>query len=185
MSLSRDRTHRKVEVEDSWHGKPYECDRCGKPAQFDVAADDYVISGYCKGMKQGRPKQKSDSKASKQENRAIDTDLSDWIREQPCMLSGQPGHTCRGDVVPHHVEHRNRTGDWKITSDGRVVGNVVPLDYFAHQELHDEGRTTMERAFGVDFEHAARKYGEEAPVDPPEMLKMRAELESLQQGGTE
>lgn len=125
----------------------------------------------------------SDRRDEKRVARGLDTDLEEWIEDQPCLLSGHPGHTCEGDVVAHHVRAKAHHGDWRITNeaDPRIVGNLVPLCSIGGHEggpqsVHKLGRRTFERTFGVDLEHAARSLGEQFPGEPPIEIQEKAEL---------
>lgn len=69
----------------------------------------------------------------------IDEDYLDWIREQPCVVSG---HT---HVVAHHVQRK---------SQGRNDYLTVPLTHELHTELHKIGVETFEKKHAVDLAKA-------------------------------
>ena len=63
--------------------------------------------------------------------RIQDTKLMDFVRMQPCVISGAPGPN-----DPSHVKSRGSHGD-------DVEWNICPLAHKYHQELHKIGAVTF------------------------------------------
>lgn len=95
-----------------------------------------------------RPKPKR-SEPRRQENR--DKTYRSWIAEQPCLLTGKPGHFCRTwsnkrDCA--HVRTKTLGGDHM---------NCVPLCRLAHQEEHAIGIKSFEVKYQVDLSDEAQR----------------------------
>lgn len=67
-----------------------------------------------------------------------------WVRmTQPCLISKQLFADC------HHVKSRG--------AGGKERENIVPLKHKFHMELHNIGRHTFAKKYGIDLkEHAIR-----------------------------
>jgi hypothetical protein len=77
---------------------------------------------------------------------------TDWVRQQPCLLTrmGYCGeHHCLGRVQVCHVKSRGAGGD--------DHANVVPLCGAAHFAQHSRGIQTCQREWGVDLHATAAK----------------------------
>lgn len=101
----------------------------------------------------------SERHAEKQAARGLGTELKAHVERLPCLLAGR--HVCRGDVVAHHVVHKNHAGD--RLPDG--TGNLVPLCAIAgHQggpeSVHVMGRASFERQWGIDLAAEAARIGD-------------------------
>lgn len=77
-----------------------------------------------------------------------DEAFRDFIRHQPCIVAGRPGHTCRGAVECAHLKSRGAGG----TDRG---GNCVSLCARAHGEQHAMGIQTFARVTGLDLKAEA------------------------------
>jgi hypothetical protein len=73
------------------------------------------------------------------------TDLAyrDYVRGFPCDVRAKAGHVCVGPIDPHHVRTRG--------AGGFDAENLVALCRFAHSELHQIGRHSFARKYGVDL----------------------------------
>jgi hypothetical protein len=71
------------------------------------------------------------------------TDLAyrDYVRGFPCDVRGVAGHVCVGPIDPHHVKTRG--------SGGGDEANLTALCRAAHTELHQIGRHSFARKYGV------------------------------------
>lgn len=67
------------------------------------------------------------------------------IRELPCAIGGQ---FCDAEVHAHHV---------RSVGAGGSECDLVPLCAIHHQELHNVGKSTFLRKYGVDLEKLARR----------------------------
>lgn len=79
------------------------------------------------------------------ERAARDRAYLDWVRGQPCVVTGMYG------VEAHHVIGHGRCGTVK-TSDYLAI----PLTREMHRRLHDKGWRAWEAEHGSQLEHAAR-----------------------------
>lgn len=64
-----------------------------------------------------------------------------WIREQPCILAGVPGHRCVGSSDPCHFPSRGAGGDDR---------SVYPGCRAAHDEEH-RGAETFQAKYGINL----------------------------------
>lgn len=67
----------------------------------------------------------------------------EWVRHQPCLLRGQPGHVCRGAVQACHYRTRRNNGD---------PSNLYPGCDAAHREQHQYGIRTFQDNYNVDLD---------------------------------
>jgi hypothetical protein len=73
------------------------------------------------------------------------TDMAyrDYVRGFPCDVRAKAGHVCVGPIDPHHVKTRG--------SGGGDEANLTALCRAAHTELHQIGRHSFARKYGVDL----------------------------------
>ena len=80
-------------------------------------------------------------------NRRRDPEKLAWLRQQPCVVSGQ--HTCRLPIEAHHL-HQERHDD-----------ETLPLCSKAHHdELGQWGKATFAAHYGLDMDSIAAGYAE-------------------------
>lgn len=108
------------------------------------------------------PKPVSDRRDAKRPD--LGTDLQEYVEGLPCLLSGHPEHVCKGDVVAHHVVHKNHAGDW-LERGGERVGNLVPMcSLGAHQSgpesVHVMGKDSFQERWDCDLAGEAVRLGE-------------------------
>lgn len=72
-----------------------------------------------------------------------------WIREQPCVLSGKPGHRCRGETEACHVVTKG--------AGGKDRGNLFAACSRAHGAQHHQGMQTFQQDWGVNLTAVARE----------------------------
>ena len=76
----------------------------------------------------------------------------DWVRTQPCVLTGVRDHRCWGHVTAHHVK--------SVGAGGRDFANLVAVCALAHMSVHQLGRLTFCKRWCVSLRSAARALAE-------------------------
>ena len=71
-----------------------------------------------------------------------DSPYKKWIKGLSCVIS------CRPDPDPHHVNERGHGKMAGKCDDSRLI----PLNHEYHVELHNIGRDTFEKKYGLDYE---------------------------------
>ena len=137
----------------------FRCTRCGRRQVAPTIHD--LPDQFCTGISsRQRLRSRSPSNKRKRKDRGLDSPLKQFILRQRCMLWPWAGeHRCKGDVVAHHVAHKNRAGDW-IEVGSYEYGNLVPVCWRAHTEIHEDGKHTFERRYGTQLAEWARAYGQ-------------------------
>ena len=68
----------------------------------------------------------------------------DWIREQPCAISGYYGE----EVQPHHITGYNWLTGKGVGKKGSDL-TAIPLRHDLHRLLHDMGHKSFEEKYNI------------------------------------
>lgn len=93
----------------------------------------------------------------------------DYVRTLRCILAGKPGHECKGDIDPSHVNGRG--------AGHNDIGEVLPLCRWGHTKgpkcWHDIGRHSFPAYWGFGtlevMQGMARELGREWVAANPEL----------------